>query len=319
MNKLTLLVDANDTASFSHPHIRPVIGEYFDVEQFDPNKTYNPAQHIAVVSYMQENTATWYLPLEEFGHKVVIDHLWDGDVDCPSRIINNRLVLRNSNWMWYNAHYEYLHYGSDRYQPGPDWQHPFLLLMNLPRWHRDLIIERLADVLPESLYSYKHQNKFIDNDIFDGGLKPWRAHFHPEWYDTTAFSVVAESYMRTSDWVMNPENYKTEVSEKVFKPIIFYHPFIVYGSADTLKYLHAQGFETFPEIFDEHYDAILDDRDRFDAVTEQVFRAVKKYNLGELTVDAAKLQRNHDHFFDQTLVRAKFVSEVVRDILHYVQ
>lgn len=322
MSKLTLLVDANDTASFAHPHILPVISEHFDVEVFDPNKTYDTARHIAVVSYMQEPTATWYLDLEESGHPVVVDHLWDSDVACPSRVINNRLVLRNGNWMWYNAHYEYLHYGNDQYRPEPNWQYPFLLLMNLPRWHRDLIIERLADVLPQALYSYKHQNKFIDNDIFDGDLRPWRAHFHPSWYDTTAFSIVAESYMRTNDWLKNPEesvNYKTEVSEKIFKPIIFYHPFIVYGSADTLKYLHAQGFETFPEIFDEHYDAILNDQDRFEAVTEQVFCALRKYHNGQIMVDAAKLQRNHDHFFDRRLVHAKFAAEVVRDILHYVQ
>lgn len=321
MTKLVLLVNSTDQVSFAHPHIRLETLKHFDLETFDPARTYDPQQHIPVVSYMQEHTDPWYADLEAAGHRIVVDHLWDSDVDCPTRVINNHLMLRNGNWMWYNAHYEYTHYGHDQYRPAPDWKHPFLLLMNLPRWHRDLIIERLADHLPNALYSYKHQNKFIDNDIFDGGVRPWRAHFHPGWYDSTAFSVVAESYMRTNDWAVNPEegvNYKTEVSEKVFKPIIFYHPFIVYGSADTLTYLHSQGFETFPELFNESYDSIINDQQRFDAVTTVVLNAIERYHRGELMVDQAKLYRNHNHFFNKSLVNQRFANEVIGDILEYV-
>lgn len=321
MRKIVLLVNSNETASFTHPHILPEISRYFTVETFDPSRTYDPRQHVPVVTYMQEHANPWYAKLEAAGHRVVVDHLWDGDVDCPTQVIDNHLILRNGNWMWYNAHYEYKHYGNDLYIPAPNWKYPFLLLMNLPRWHRDLIIERLADHLPGALYSYKHQNKFIDNDIFDGALTPWRAHYHPDWYNSTAFSVVAESYMRTDNWAINPEegvNYKTEVSEKVFKPVIFYHPFIVYGSADTLKYLHREGFETFPELFDESYDTIINDQERFDAVTNVVLAAIEHYHRGELAVDTAKLKRNHDHFFDAALVNQRFASEVVSDILEYV-
>ena len=318
MSKQVLVVNPCDYVSFAHPHIRPVITKYFDIEDYDATKTYFPGQHIPVVSYMQELEDPWYQPLVDRGHGLVVDHLWDSDVDSPSMVLDNRLVLRNGNWMWYNAHYEYKFYNNDLYIPAPNWQHSFLLLMNLPRWHRDLIIDELSSVLPSALYSYKYQNKFIDNDIFDGALTPWRAHFHPGWYDSTVFSVVAESYMRTDDWVLNPDNYKTEVSEKIFKPIIFYHPVIVYGSADTLKYLHKQGFETWPDIFDESYDMILNDRERFDAVTKQVLLAVDRYHLGEIIVDTARLQRNHDHFFDRQLVATRFEKEVVSDILEYV-
>jgi hypothetical protein len=307
--------------SFAHPHIAPVIGKYFDIEIFDQHKSYDPSVHIPVVTYMQQHTNTWYRPLVDRGHKLIVDHLWDSDVDTLSQVVDGALVLRNPNWMWYNAHYEYCLYGHNNYQSERNWQHPFLLLMNMPRWHRDLIIERLADVLPQSLYSYKYQNKFIDNDVFDGDLRPWRCHYHPDWYNTTCFSVVAESYMRSSNWALHPESYKTEVSEKIFKPIIFRQPFVVYGSVDSLKYLHNQGFQTFPEWFDESYDDIVDDQHRFDAVTAVVIDAVNCYNNNEFVVDSAleeKLTYNHNRFFDTQLVASKFQNEIVHDIMSFI-
>jgi hypothetical protein len=105
MSKQVLLVSSTDQVSFAHPHIRLETLKHFDLETFDPAQTYDPKQHIPVVSYMQEHIDPWYARLEAAGHRVVVDHLWDGDVDCPTRVIDNHLMLRNGNWMWYNAHY----------------------------------------------------------------------------------------------------------------------------------------------------------------------------------------------------------------------
>jgi hypothetical protein len=114
-------------------------------------------------------------------------------------------------------------------------------------------------------------------------------------------------------------NYRTEISEKSFKPMAFYHPFIAYGSEGTLRYLHREGFETFPELFDESYDDILDDQERFTAVTRSVFTAVEQYRTGALdcSIVQQKLQHNHDRLFDLALVKQRFYNEIITPVLEY--
>ncbi len=53
------------------------------------------------------------------------------------------------------------------------------------------------------------------------------------------------------------------LSEKIFKPIAYRHPFMVIGSMGTLRHLRYLGYETFPEMFDESYDQEYDAKKRF--------------------------------------------------------
>ena len=106
------------------------------------------------------------------------------------------------------------------------------------------------------------------------------------------------------------------VTEKTFKPMAFYHPFVVMGQAGILNYLHTQGFETFNNLFDETYDTIADYYTRLLAVTD----AVKHYTCvpyDEITQQ--KLAHNHNRFFDQTLVSTLFVKEIIDPIKEYVE
>lgn len=66
-----------------------------------------------------------------------------------------------------------------------------------------------------------------------------------------------------------PQYYERELStftsEKVFKPIACYHPFIVLGGRGELEILKGRGYKTFSDYFDESYDT-LDDTERMDAI-----------------------------------------------------
>lgn len=55
------------------------------------------------------------------------------------------------------------------------------------------------------------------------------------------------------------------ISEKSFKPITIYHPFIIYGNKYSLKYLRDLGYKTFSPFIDESYDE-LDSWARLDAI-----------------------------------------------------
>jgi hypothetical protein len=59
------------------------------------------------------------------------------------------------------------------------------------------------------------------------------------------------------------------ISEKTFKPITLYHPFIIYGNKYSLKYLRNLGYKTFHPFIDESYDE-LDSWQRLDAIVDSI-------------------------------------------------
>ena len=57
------------------------------------------------------------------------------------------------------------------------------------------------------------------------------------------------------------------------KPLVNFHPLIVFGNPGALKMIRDYGFVTFEELFDESYDEVLDPRQRFDRAYAEVVRA----------------------------------------------
>ena len=82
-------------------------------------------------------------------------------------------------------------------------------------------------------------------------------------YAESWFSAVTETEMRPR---------VSRITEKVIKPLVNFHPFIVLGNPGSLTMIRSYGFETFGEIFDESYDEELDPRRRFDLVYREVVR-----------------------------------------------
>jgi hypothetical protein len=82
------------------------------------------------------------------------------------------------------------------------------------------------------------------------------------WLDTY-FSVVSETSVL---------NNTVFITEKTIRPMIYYHPFIVWGNPKTLYYLKKLGFETFPEFFDEDYDNIIDNDKRLEHIVNNLNR-----------------------------------------------
>jgi len=88
-------------------------------------------------------------------------------------------------------------------------------------------------------------------------------HENKEPYSKTYFSIVTETPF--------PErNYFS--SEKIFRPMIQYHPFIVYGSPFTLKSLRELGFKTFSPFIDESYDETISPFRRMQKITKEIKR-----------------------------------------------
>ena len=60
------------------------------------------------------------------------------------------------------------------------------------------------------------------------------------------------------------------LSEKIFKPIYTFQPFVVLGNMHTLKVLRDMGFKTFDKWWDESYDEIPNQHRRLEAIVKLV-------------------------------------------------
>jgi hypothetical protein len=133
--------------------------------------------------------------------------------------------------------------------------------------------------------------------------------FNPMWYDSTYYSVVAETS------IVPCEYQPVFVTEKIMKPMAFYHPYLVYGMPGILSYMRNQGFETFDNLFDETYDQEPIDHKRLLKIVDNV------KNFNEQPYDALtleKMKHNHERFYDQDLIRQKIYQEIVVPILEFM-
>jgi len=79
------------------------------------------------------------------------------------------------------------------------------------------------------------------------------------YYQSSLISVVTETNFETND-IFN--------TEKIFKPMIHRHPFILVGPYKTLEKLRELGYKTFSDFWDESYDNIEDSNERLLKIVE---------------------------------------------------
>lgn len=324
MLKPKLLYRSADMSNFRTGWILPLVTEHFDMIEYDTDTSYSP-DHAVFTTYQQDFLAEpWYHDLEQSGHRIILDHLFDSDVDTTSfRLHSTKLDLRNGHWSWYHAALLGQHYGYDSYKPEPAHTHDFLCLMNKQREHRDRVQQDLEPELESAIWSYVERGRDIQDSEQHRSPMYWAYYNNPDWYNSTAWSLVVESYMRGDSWFRSPSypNYRTEISEKTYKPMAYYHPFIVVGSEGTLRWIKSQGFETFDNLWDESYDTIPSDAARLDQCLALSRHVVLHYNSKVTEWDLItqlKLQHNHEHFYDIELIRKRFAKEIVAPILEFL-
>jgi hypothetical protein len=79
------------------------------------------------------------------------------------------------------------------------------------------------------------------------------------YYQTSLISVVTETNFENND-IFN--------TEKIFKPMVHRHPFILVGPYKTLEHLKDMGYKTFSDFWDESYDDIEDPFERLLKIVE---------------------------------------------------
>jgi hypothetical protein len=107
-------------------------------------------------------------------------------------------------------------------------------------------------------------------------------------YGLSWFSVVTESEMRARP---------TRITEKSLKPLLNFHPMLVFGNPGSLQMLRDLGFASFPELVDESYDAEPDPRRRFELAWAELERLC--------ALDEAELARAVAGLQDKLLANAE--------------
>lgn len=137
---------------------------------------------------------------------------------------------------------------------------------------RNLINHQAEFPLKVNIDTADNNKNYVDADDFP-------------FYDDSYFSLVTE----TAFYNFYPDLQETSsvfFSEKIYKPIMMRHPFILVSVEHSLKYLRKLGYRTFAPYIDERYDDIEDDEGRLLAIVAEVKR------LNEFT-DEEWLQWQH--------------------------
>lgn len=136
----------------------------------------------------------------------------------------------------------------------------------------------------------------MDSDSIGEGLN--QRFLIKQHYLDTYFSLIMETTFEDAE----PENVLF-LTEKIYQPMLNYHPFMVAGNPGLLKALKDDGYATFPELFDESYDSIPAKSTRAKILLDQTFAWCKNYNffiekeqIFHSNAIRDKLIHNHNHF-----------------------
>lgn len=102
-----------------------------------------------------------------------------------------------------------------------------------------------------------------------------------EFFNESYFSLVTETFFfphTRPDGVVDFNS--IFFSEKIYKPILMKHPFILVSRPYSLRYLKKMGYKTFSPYIDESYDEIEDDEQRLLAIVNEVER-LSKFSVDE--------------------------------------
>lgn len=111
-------------------------------------------------------------------------------------------------------------------------------------------------------------------------------------YEQTYFSVIGEANVTTRF-----------VTEKIYKPIYNFHPFIIIGAPRILEYLKSKGYLTFEEMFDESYDLESNPVKRINMVISEIEKFTNRNTYEKqllLEKIKYKLIHNREHYIKIT-------------------
>ena len=120
-------------------------------------------------------------------------------------------------------------------------------------------LEKITPIFPPQTAKKTKMDEFIDSDC-------------GEYLTELNEQIMLDSWLTVvSEASFGDLENTCFISEKTFKPIFCYHPFIIFGNRGSLKRLREMGYKTFSPFINEEYDE-LPTWERMDAITKELIR-----------------------------------------------
>ena len=221
----------------------------------------------------------------------------------------------STSWFWSLMYYK--HKNNDIQVNHDNKKYDFLYLNKYPRNHRVQMFHKLEDkgVLDNSLFSFLG----LDNPIRlpEEYELPWvDAKNYPQYgkdqdlyekpYNDTRCSIISET---------NDNNTDVFITEKLWKPIICQHIFVVHGNHLYLQKIKEMGFKTFNSYFDESYDLEKDPDRRLDKLVDLCIELKDAFWSDIYMLSKGIRKHNYDNFFN----KEKLSEEVNKTLITFLE
>jgi hypothetical protein len=296
------------------------------IEEFDENKKYDPDTIFTLEpkDYKKKTYPSWFhdhkiivnLNGESFADPWIDSYSEDKNilfiygskpVDTPT---NN--VIFTPHFFWIDAGWEWLNNNTHAYTPKKTYNKTFLMPIRNTQgaqaeW-KPYVFNKLRDKLDNALYSYWAENIFLPGDA-QGNVQTQNGvrEINYNWFDDTYYSLIFESYYSHLKPMF--------LTEKIYKPLAFYHPFMVIGTPGILTELEDLGFQTFENLFDQSYDTVPDIDDKLKIIRNNIdnFKYVE-YD----TLTWEKVTHNHNTFFDKENIIKMTIDEFIVPTINWI-
>ena len=296
---IDLVLRAGEFTSFTSYYLEDFWKKFFNLSYYDSNKTYDKKRTLFVV-WWQNLSDPWITKMKNDGYKIIVDNLWEKQTFRSDFYwMEHKYSMRWNESLWWES------LGYSNYKPKKNLQYIALMQMRQQKQERDYILNYFESLLNTMLWSYQAKEKFLPNDTNDENSG--QRYMHPTWYDSTFCSIVIETFVQ----------YEFHVSEKSYKPIAYYHPFLSISVPGTVQFLKDAGFETFDNIFDESYDNKQSFQERLKIIKENLSNIRIDTSYDKLTLD--KLEYNHNYFFNKEKTYQSIEDEIIKPILEYAE
>ena len=233
----------------------------------------------------EEARLVWFLEQTKLiDQKNIIMHL-NNDVVVK----DYKKVLPDADIQFYNVYYNRIHLNNEKlnFQPSTNKRQKHCVSFNgRICWHRDQIVNHIeSNYKDKCYYSYIEKNISLgtqitedtdtgpkpDIEMFDRNFEDWMlkpsysilndsyAHFVTEtFFDPNSIAVAFNGIDPDGNTDVNIKpigNPNGLITEKIYKTFLFEQPLLIVAFPHTLKLLKEIGFESFPEFFNEDYDA----------------------------------------------------------------
>ena len=185
--------------------------------------------------------------------------------------------------------------------------------LTLPDKDRDRMDEAEAIRLLPAEYEIDRAQNNLDRDLPERDIKHFL--FNNTWgdaiinaraYTDTAFSIVTETIY---DY---PFTFRTE---KIWKPMIMAHPFVVAANVGYYRALKQAGFRTFGDVIDESFDEIWEPRERMEAIIEVIQDILRNGATAFMAATADVCKYNQEHLREHNRRERAALSNQLIDFL----